>query len=149
MITKQYPKARPTEYEGIVFRSKSEAIFARALDLRGFTWEYEPKRWLAEDGWGPDFWVVGYDQDHLIYNMLVEYKPGEATDTYLKELHGRFGDMIGVQYFHCFAVCGSSFNETRECFRWGCGGWSKCESGYDFFRHIDEASKYRFDLKHR
>jgi hypothetical protein len=36
----------PTEYKGVRFRSKSEAVFARTLDLvvgRNLTWTYEPK----------------------------------------------------------------------------------------------------------
>ncbi len=76
-------KARPTEYRGVRYRSKSEAMFARYLDLlieRNYTrttvssspWNhpsatglsggfiYEP-RWQSDDGWTPDFikWDVG------------------------------------------------------------------------------------------
>jgi len=35
-------KPRVTEYKGVRFRSKSEAVFARCLDLAGADWMYEP-----------------------------------------------------------------------------------------------------------
>lgn len=48
----------PTDYKGVRFRSKSEAIFARALELRGYEiWEYEPRGFEVAD-WCPDFWCV-------------------------------------------------------------------------------------------
>jgi hypothetical protein len=73
-------KARPTEYKGVRFRSKSEAVFARYLDLwledansipmyqdaatRGLItkshggFQYEPRTLIG--GWCPDFlfWMV-------------------------------------------------------------------------------------------
>jgi hypothetical protein len=99
-------KARPTEYKGVVYRSKSEALFARWLELReevtGFV--YEPDFPLEE--WSPDFlfWsirkpsgyafleklVACYDKIESVNWSLpslslvyVEYKPAMPTQTYL------------------------------------------------------------------
>lgn len=36
-------EAIPTEYKGIMFKSKSEAIVARGFDLAGLLWKYEPE----------------------------------------------------------------------------------------------------------
>lgn len=86
-------KARPTEYKGVRFRSKSEAIFARYLDLEAQeresikrfqnnkkSWnvicspcthiEYEPHAKIK--GWNPDFLVA---RCHYFYEPLstVDY----------------------------------------------------------------------------
>lgn len=106
-------KARPTEYKGIRFRSKSEAVFARYLDLTldelaetgtaanvasgsrgGF--RYEPKTHI--DGWNPDFLMWQVDLPHerfeggnffssipRLNETYIEYKPSRPTDTYVNE----------------------------------------------------------------
>lgn len=107
-------EARPTEYKGIRYRSKSEAMFARYLELEaelsaldcsvsgpfyeqrcfgngasGFV--YEPEG-LEVDGWKPDFleWRVCGGKlhqsqiPHLSYRM-IEYKPSKPTKTYADE----------------------------------------------------------------
>lgn len=87
---------RPTrcEYRGVVFRSKSEAVFARAMDLNGHTggrWMYEPC--CHSHPW--DFEVAVPFQDscslcgHDVVSfrrVLIEYKPSEPTRTYIAEL---------------------------------------------------------------
>lgn len=90
-------KPRRTEYNGICFRSKSEAVFARYLDMHLDEWsqigewmnktcphirnlslgsrggfEYEPKTLI--DGWNPDFllWEVSPphgDKDHFFWSI--------------------------------------------------------------------------------
>jgi hypothetical protein len=106
-------KARPTEYKGVRYRSKSEAMFARFLELElderrymgshkgpwfnnglnngasGFI--YEPES-LEVDGWKPDFlvhqtWeriVQGYSLPVTDY-QIIEYKPSKPTRTYAEE----------------------------------------------------------------
>jgi len=55
-------------YKGIYFRSSWEILFAMWLDLKGYTWQYEPKRFYFEDiTYCPDFWV---DE----FNSYVEIK---------------------------------------------------------------------------
>jgi hypothetical protein len=97
-------EAVPTEYKGIRYRSKSEAMFARYLELRndaefissrlnvgqkcgagGFI--YEPKFLLLDDGWTPDFlwWAVygSVASEPTLHASVVEYKPKVPTKTYL------------------------------------------------------------------
>lgn len=96
-------KARPTEYKGIRFRSKSEAVFARYLDLlietRFFentlaSFEYEPE--TCVEGWHPDFltWRVmrpmgskyGFRRTIPdLFMTFIEYKPSRPTQTYIRE----------------------------------------------------------------
>lgn len=104
--------ARPTEYKGIRFRSKSEAMFARYLDLildqesRDFHFDYphfirpfsaafsyEPETHI--EGWKPDFFVhlpgvslKTRNSAHCLGSMdlwVVEYKPSPPTSTYVEQ----------------------------------------------------------------
>lgn len=61
-------EAKPTEYRGIMFRSKLEATWARFFDVIGVDWEYEPAQL---PGWVPDFLVAGW--------WLAEVKPIPIT----------------------------------------------------------------------
>ncbi len=98
-------EAIKTEYCGIVFDSKSEAVFARTLDLGQNTWGYHP----AERGgriWdfevilntGPHssslFWehFKRLSYENQLYNfrgdavVSIEYKPAMPTNTYVDNL---------------------------------------------------------------
>lgn len=60
----QDPKYSPTktEYNGIIFRSKLESRFAKCLDNLGYTWSYEPARFILDLGsYTPDFYVDDLD----------------------------------------------------------------------------------------
>ena len=81
-----------TEYKGIVFDSKSEAVFARVLDLVGmFSWGYHPYHQSKCTGHDWDFslcWTknkIFHDVDDF-QNLLIEYKPKSPTRTYLSNL---------------------------------------------------------------
>ncbi len=56
-------KAIPTTYNGIEFRSKLEAKYARAFDLLGIVWEYEGHGFQFDDGtfYCPDFYMPEID----------------------------------------------------------------------------------------
>lgn len=56
-------KAVPTEYKGIVFRSKLEARYAVGLDRLGVEWVYEGKAFASSDGtiYTPDFYLPALD----------------------------------------------------------------------------------------
>ncbi len=69
-------QARPTEYRRIRFRSKSEAVLARALDLANKKWKYE----VLFCGHEWDFQLLGNP------TIFLEYKPRLPTRTYLEEL---------------------------------------------------------------
>jgi hypothetical protein len=52
--------ARPTIYNGVRMRSRTEATFAAFLDRHGFDWQYEPEAFAGAGGqYLPDFRVSG------------------------------------------------------------------------------------------
>lgn len=99
---------RVTQYHGVQFRSKSEAVFARCLDLAGIEWTYEPFEG-KDDPPGMHQWdfllflkaeclataIVGNHSfladHHWIESRawFVEYKPSRPTDAYVQELFDR------------------------------------------------------------
>jgi hypothetical protein len=119
-------KARPTEYKGVRFRSKSEAVFARYLDLwleadqgvsprpnrrsgivsrGGGGFEYEPITMV--NGWHPDFmlWrtmLPSGDGSRFYSNIpkteieFIEYKPSRPTKTYCEEWLQKVGQWIDL-----------------------------------------------------
>lgn len=149
-------EARPTEYDGVVFRSKSEAIMARNLDLTGFVWEYEPKKLSLQDGWRPDFWVVfprKLTKSPTIIQVVMEYKPSKPTDTYIKELMRRFSDIdkkVSDDFFFGILACGNPFDDKQKktvtAFETTTGRIVELDWNHLFFRNFDEARRYRFDL---
>lgn len=62
-------EAKPTEYAGVLFRSKLEATWARFFDVIQLDWEYEPCQ-IA--GWIPDFLLDGW--------WLAEVKPMQLVE---------------------------------------------------------------------
>ena len=95
-------KAIKTEYKGVVFDSKSEAVFARAMDLgRDFyyEWDYHPKGLIHE--W--DFVVrasfngipFGPMSVPIKNGVFIEYKPKRPTMTYLNNLIDKSKDIDG------------------------------------------------------
>src|SRR3990170_3614102 len=93
-----------TEYRGVVFRSKSEAILARAFDLCGLSWVYEPPELTQGDLWRPDFWIVSTSTDRPGFkNLVVEYKPRQPTQAVFDRLYDeRFPEVLKVLPF---AIC--------------------------------------------
>lgn len=99
-------KPTKTEYKRIIFDSKSEAVFARCLDMAGHGWVYHPAEHCGHE-W--DFLVfrrpyikpgrkkivsvggVSYFNpltfhEHVRKPLLIEYKPSMPTDTYVENL---------------------------------------------------------------
>jgi len=73
--------ATRTEYKGIVFDSKSEAVFARTLDLGGHQWVYHPPQHCVH------IWDFLVFRSHMNNEpILVEYKPQMPTNTYVDNL---------------------------------------------------------------
>lgn len=142
----------PTEYVGITFRSKSEAIFARALDLMGFWWEYEPEPFQTGDLWIPDFLVVSQQARRKIGLWLFEYKPSAPTNAYMGQMRNRAIELNPfMRGMWIYVIYGSAFNNDFGGFEWNAE-----ESRFDhmqeasvehFARHIIESSRYRFDLQ--
>ena len=152
---KKQLRVTPTEYRGVRFRSKSEAIFARAMDLAGFKdWSYES---TVIDGYTPDFFVDvavrswGYD---LYY--LVEYKPSLPTKTYMEKLMRiELPESLGIDGF--YVVYGSPYAPEKPSGVWPVRNsdgrivnktafvLSVCDPVMNKWM---EAKEYRFDLAH-
>ena len=68
-------KAKPTEYSGVIFRSKLEAKWAMYFDLLGIEWIYEPDSFILESGdvYCPDFYLEGLE-------VFCEVKPYQQED---------------------------------------------------------------------
>lgn len=65
-------KAIPTEYNGVMFRSRLEATWAAFFDILKWDWEYEP---FDLEGWSPDFLLKGAGGARI----FCEVKPVELT----------------------------------------------------------------------
>jgi hypothetical protein len=169
-------KARPTEYRGITFDSKSEARIALYLDHVRCKWAYHPNGVEASDGYRPDFMLVNIaDGRNPFYALgdvsinLIEYKPSLPTQTYMNELAGRFDqcvesvcrlftwcDMIPLDVRCCLFVGGMGYSAAESCYYTRKGEWSSWRPGWCsewIGQEIDATMKslsgYRFDLEHQ
>lgn len=165
--------AVPTEYKGVRYRSKCEAMFARWLDLsneellsvplnwKAFGYEYEPDG-MDVDGWKLDFlsWRVHSSVNKstgflipTIFYEFIEYKPSKPTGAYLETLGNRFDKLqaklafydglVVRSSFSCY--CGSTFSEIRDCINYVDGEWEW--SGYDWLINFEsDVKSTRFDL---
>ena len=62
-----------TEYNGIMYRSRTEARWAHLFDLAGIDFQYEPEGYELYSGrYVPDFWVHSWD-------CFFEVKPGAVV----------------------------------------------------------------------
>lgn len=121
-------EAIPTEYKGIVYRSKSEAMFARYLELRyseegdPFGVVYEPKHLQTLDGWVPDFLVWQVENTCVWIPQLIvtvyEYKPSKPTETYLQRFKHRCQEIQNRTDTHIVfcLLFGSVFSSERGSF---------------------------------
>lgn len=131
--TMDFLAARPTQFDGCLFRSKSEAMFAKYLKdcLLIDNFVYEPE-FLRSGDWIPDFAIPCFSGDHMLFTWhIIEYKPARPTDAYLVELHnrincigsgnGRIGgaDVIWVNWFGpgqgIVSMTDTGWDEPRRC----------------------------------
>ena len=139
-------KAIPTDYSDTRFRSKSEAIFARAMDLTEIRWEYEPDIWTD---YTPDF-AVHLETEYFKYKVsyLIEYKPSEPTQAYVERLQQL---TLPQEFEEFYLVYGNTYDQTVGFINLG----SRGRFGNILFvamflsplcgRFMD-AKDYRFDL---
>jgi len=74
-VVKYSIKSHPTEFSGVMFRSRLEARWAAFFELVGWSWQYEP---IDLNGWSPDFRVefnCGHSECNGSHSLLVEVKP--------------------------------------------------------------------------
>jgi len=161
-------EARKTEYKGIEFRSKSEAMFALWLDLKHTDmtteWEYEPQ-WAAVGNYVPDFVIRRMREDYFAGNIglfmneicFFEYKPARPTGTYLRDICGKLHTAcvntaklstktrltVGAAI-----IFGSIYTADRGMYYvQRDGSYSVDNQDFDWIGdHHHELTKYRFDL---
>lgn len=152
-------KARPTEYEGVVFRSKSEAMFARLLDMMNSDWAYEPD-YMAVDGWLPDFVIPAVEEHFHVILLVVEYKPSNPTETYINEFAGRISRLSRIWEFSMCEIRGVvcwinwfGMNTNSGAYIIEDGGCAIREADQweplfmkGAYAYRDEIRNYRFDL---
>lgn len=143
--------ARPTEYRGIAFRSKSEAIVARAFDLLHISWFYEPNVGDTCYGWRPDFFISWPWKSRPGFSpLLLEFKPIDPTDTYREELLERFERIQSPWVIPALLVV-DPFDCSRPAFIDQClgGSWRRLDSPgmvHALSSTIWNARSHRFDL---
>jgi len=144
--------AIPTTYKGVNFRSKSEAVFARAMDIIKIPrWEYQPKEHTLGGWYVPDFLVQLRPQ---FPEFLVEYKPAEPADHYVRDLLKAHADyplplaIIWASPYERGRGVGMMQIARMDNERWK---WESAAMWFGLanrvFGAMKEASAYRFDLK--
>jgi hypothetical protein len=154
---------RPTEYKGVRYRSKSEAILAFCMDKAGYEFEYEPD--LKCDGleWKPDF-IVCEQWSGCVF--LLEYKPCEPTETYKKWIANEFKKVKKLDCSNVLNLSEGSFVDTPLLYWNNFYKNGQADSGnvleewpeniiatFMYYMlsqkikpHIENAKQYRFDL---
>ena len=166
MLTDYKKKANPTEYRGIRFDSKSEAIFARVLDSCGCRWDGKHPVSFCGHDW--DFLVWSdclcelHAKDQIFFSRapivpcFIELKPKKPSKTYL--------DNLGLKLdFDRKAIAAIVYGNPYEKPDWVFdypsyykallfhkGEWVDCLTyqlitGFNE-HHVAEALDYRFDL---
>ena len=155
-------EARPTDFRGITYRSKCEAMFALWLELRNSSdvvIEYEPD-WAELKDYVPDFAVfrplnAGERIPQFETSIeIIEYKPSRPTFTYVKDCMAK-NAMIIETFFkpHRYVEAaisvyfGSVYSEDRGVFTYN-GNGSFGVSSMDWMRgHEKTIREFRFDLE--
>lgn len=138
---------RPTEYRGIRFDSKLEAVFARMLDLNRVKWKLEHPVIRYGHQW--DFELETPDFPN---GLLIELKPSEPTETYIDQLFDIGDADVAFANPHAIIVYGNPWSAGFDgfiCTNPWCHSLHMILSGYvpHDFRTISLALMYRFDLK--
>ena len=165
-------KASPTEYKRIKMRSKSEAIFARCLDLTcGSGSENEPS-FIYEPNTINNQFSLGRSWDFLVFRewngvriaILIELKPSLPTDTYVEKIRS-----IAATDVKRFLTCEIAKECELAIVLIHGSAWSKVRSPYSIevlsssvslarqlqslekwlginSKTLESASAYRFDL---
>jgi hypothetical protein len=154
---------RPTEYKGVRYRSKSEAILAFCMDKAGYKFEYEPDLKCDELKWKPDF-IVHEQWSGCVF--LLEYKPCEPTETYKEWIANEFKKVKKLDCSNVLNLSEGAFIDTAFIYwnnfyengqgvgRGSLDEWPEnmisifmCNMLHnDIKPHIENAKQYRFDL---
>ena len=142
-------QAIPTDFMGIRFRSKSEAMFANMLEQLGQSWFYEPS-FLKVGDYTPDFISIGKYENDLIVN-IIEYKPGKPTRAYLERVMSKaksISDRTGA-FPKSFSIISINFFEPFNVKRLSIQAWRWVEiERHDFTEEMfNRVKTYRYDLE--
>jgi len=89
--------AKPTVFEGVEFRSKSEAIFAVAVNsIRNTVWQYEPH--LEGFSFDVDFMLLCANARN-VKTFLIEYKPSLPSESFIAKCVASFSKFMDS---HCW-----------------------------------------------
>lgn len=155
-------EARATEYMGVVYKSKTEAMFAlikresyKELGRR-FRLKYENKKYKTPDGYIPDFVTDEIDEPFLAdFTTLIEVKPKRPTMAYINYLEKQFTwlkekDWFESISFYILFVC-NPYDRTFEYIMFDtelCKFIIEYETPLWFKEEwFDLALNYRFDLE--
>lgn len=111
--------AKPTQYKGKVFKSKTEAMFALILDAKlnkNSRWIYEDSRYKTPYNYIPDFaehfGVEAFLSDFI---SLIEIKPAMPNKTYIEYLQKQFQWIKANDKFHFINwYCLTIFNPYKR-----------------------------------
>lgn len=165
--------ARQTEYKGVVYKSKCEAMFARYLELYmeadfsqirlsrrgwyGCGFSYEPSKLTVGD-YTPDFfwWEARPSDTSLpeLHAVAVEYKPSVPTRTYIKEWASNCDAIVqrltdlGFYTLSFSLYYGSIFNRDRGEIIYNCINKKTLRFAEDWLSPFEAAVRAtRFDLE--
>jgi len=145
-LNEQY-KAKPTTFNGVTYKSKSEARLAACFDAWGWSFSYET---VSVGNWKADFTVK--DSESV---TVIEYKPTKPTSDYLRDLSSNFSKILLAARANpllkktsvcCELWCVDFWNNIVDAWRFYENGtsiplcWIKT---YDFSPGKD----FRFDLR--
>lgn len=95
--------AKPTTYNGYLFRSKLEAKWAVFFDKLRVPYQYEPEAFICKDGsqYTPDFYLPdSYLRYSIRKGLYLEIKPLEFMDNkYEKRISSAFGKQSNLCLF--------------------------------------------------
>lgn len=152
-----------TEYKGVVYRSKSEAIFSRAWG-QCHKWgpesnlQYEPE-FASIPNYTPDFAYCSFTSFGKWIFTVIEYKPRRPTVTYISQFAERLKAIdshLGGQLSYGSAIYWSNgfgcsdFGVIRPVLDNTTGEWAlgEAEEWDDLLKQeFIKATKYRFDLQ--
>jgi hypothetical protein len=155
-------EARATEFQGITYRSKCEAMFALWLSKKNsqdVRIEYEPD-WCEIGDYVPDFAVIRpiLDDGHRIPRFctsveLIEYKPSRPTFTYVDEVFKKLHCVAnrelsnGISEILLTVYFGSIYTEDRGIFYFQSHG-SFSSSCINWIGDYEKSIRdFRFDLE--
>ena len=139
--------ARPTTYDGCLFRSRLEARWAAFFDLIGIKWEYEPYDFT---NWVPDFLLTlrcpyndcSFSNNAHTHTLLAEVKPFKSVDEFSGHPCTKFYGLTsqpGIIPAQSSACLGNNPNVSYFELWWGGGGGPATIADY--------ASNINFDIE--